>query len=561
MSWDGTNNRIGFGTTVPTNTITLSSSSTGIAAFNTSDQVTNFQNVVTGWSSNIYGMVSSAGGSIANPLPLQFSVISTTGGSTYRQFTIYDVTTRINAGSGIFDFTNGVSVVAGATNALRGSYIGSSTFQQALGIYPTVNQSSTATFSAIFVSPYFQTAVNTPLLLNLGTNTSADNTGTHTPKFTVDLIGNIVTSNTATNGYTLFNTSDQITNFEDARMSWNSNIFKIGTTAGGTGTIRSTQILSGPIGITVDSQATLLSIASKINLGFGSSAIAAGAGLVSATGTVTSTSSVQNVFGITATVNQSSTGGANLLYISPYLQATGSGGTYLINVGTNSAANASGTHTPKFQVDLNGTTTSASNFIGGFSTTASGSANFGSTSGTGFATATSTALLQYAGSTSVNYRTWMAGSTSTTMNAVAYVNFIVGSSPITIPVTGGFSWASNAVINPIGTITNLGAGITNTATLYVGNASAAGTNNYSLYVAGGQAYFGGAVSINGDASARTTTNKSFTYSLLPTSPSVGMQSVVTDSTVNTWGSSVTVGGGSNTVLVWYNGTNWSVYGK
>lgn len=51
------------------------------------------------------------------------------------------------------------------------------------------------------------------------------------------------------------------------------------------------------------------------------------------------------------------------------------------------------------------------------------------------------------------------------------------------------------------------------------------------------------------------------FASLPASPVTGMQYVVTDATVNTWGTNVTVGGGSDIVLTWFNGTNWVVIGK
>jgi hypothetical protein len=50
------------------------------------------------------------------------------------------------------------------------------------------------------------------------------------------------------------------------------------------------------------------------------------------------------------------------------------------------------------------------------------------------------------------------------------------------------------------------------------------------------------------------------FAKLPTPPSTGMVSCVTDSTVNTWGS-VIVGGGTFKVLGFYNGTNWTVLAK
>ena len=51
-----------------------------------------------------------------------------------------------------------------------------------------------------------------------------------------------------------------------------------------------------------------------------------------------------------------------------------------------------------------------------------------------------------------------------------------------------------------------------------------------------------------------------TVSNLPPSPQAGMVACVNDSTVNAWGS-VVAGGGTLTVLVFYNGTAWTVVGK
>jgi hypothetical protein len=51
---------------------------------------------------------------------------------------------------------------------------------------------------------------------------------------------------------------------------------------------------------------------------------------------------------------------------------------------------------------------------------------------------------------------------------------------------------------------------------------------------------------------------SLTYAALPSLPTVGMICSISDSTVNSWGATAN-GGGSNKVLVWYNGTNWKVF--
>lgn len=54
-----------------------------------------------------------------------------------------------------------------------------------------------------------------------------------------------------------------------------------------------------------------------------------------------------------------------------------------------------------------------------------------------------------------------------------------------------------------------------------------------------------------------------TVANLPPSPKIGMIACVTDSHNNNWGQeAVTTGlGGPFTVLVWYNGTKWTVIGQ
>ena len=51
-----------------------------------------------------------------------------------------------------------------------------------------------------------------------------------------------------------------------------------------------------------------------------------------------------------------------------------------------------------------------------------------------------------------------------------------------------------------------------------------------------------------------------TFATLPSSPLAGMQRYITDSNTATWGATVAAGG-ANKVMVWYNGTNWTVMGK
>jgi len=50
-----------------------------------------------------------------------------------------------------------------------------------------------------------------------------------------------------------------------------------------------------------------------------------------------------------------------------------------------------------------------------------------------------------------------------------------------------------------------------------------------------------------------------TFATLPT-PIAGMLGYITDCNTTTWGATA-AGGGSNKVLIWYNGANWTVAGK
>lgn len=51
---------------------------------------------------------------------------------------------------------------------------------------------------------------------------------------------------------------------------------------------------------------------------------------------------------------------------------------------------------------------------------------------------------------------------------------------------------------------------------------------------------------------------SYAFASLPTG-ATGMMAVITDSDTTTWGATIS-GSGSDTVLAWYNGTNWTVAG-
>ena len=60
-------------------------------------------------------------------------------------------------------------------------------------------------------------------------------------------------------------------------------------------------------------------------------------------------------------------------------------------------------------------------------------------------------------------------------------------------------------------------------------------------------------------SARSYAGPAIPFRSLLANPQVGQLAAVNDSTTAAWGG-VVAGGGANTVLVWFNGTHWTVIG-
>ncbi len=135
----------------------------------------------------------------------------------------------------------------------------------------------------------------------------------------------------------------------------------------------------------------------------------------------------------------------------------------------------------------------ASGAIAFQSSATSTTSNFASaTTGAG---ATTAAGLLFGGASTINYRVVSNGTTSTTLGTGnSYGALIIGSQPITTFSSGTHAWLANAVVKSLGTVTSGGAAVTNTASLYIEGASAAGTNNYSVYSVSGNNFFGGQIS-------------------------------------------------------------------
>jgi len=237
----------------------------------------------------------------------------------------------------------------------------------------------TASSSLVYsISPTFGTSITTPLVVGGATTTSSlvlqATSGVGTTGSNIDfLVGN----NGATNAMRILNTgligvgatlpthtftlgspntgiaiynNTDATNYERLRMYWASNIFNIATEAGGTGTFRQLNLTGGTRTIAIGGSNAFYEYVATTGGAINVSSI---------TGTSTASAGSINYDNVLATINQSGSGGYRARWTSIYEQGTGSGGRYLEDLGTNSAAGGGGTHTPKHRVNSNGDTYNA----------------------------------------------------------------------------------------------------------------------------------------------------------------------------------------------------------
>ena len=129
---------LGIGTTAPTHTLTLPSTSTGIALYNTADQTTNYERVVGAWSGNIFTFAMTKGGTGTDR-----AVNISSGGMVF---------SVDGNGTSIARSTSGTALSTGAFR-ITGTQTQSSGLYSGLGIAPTINQSSTAGYTALLVNP------------------------------------------------------------------------------------------------------------------------------------------------------------------------------------------------------------------------------------------------------------------------------------------------------------------------------------------------------------------------------------------------------------------------
>lgn len=135
-------NASGLGiTTSPTHSLTLPSTGTGIALYNTSDQTTNYERFIAQWASNRIDLIASSGGT--------GTVRDLRIGNTNRSI----VVAAASSSQGGYQFNGGSTATASAvgvnvsytTTSSSGNFVATS-------INPTINQSSTAGYTGILVN-------------------------------------------------------------------------------------------------------------------------------------------------------------------------------------------------------------------------------------------------------------------------------------------------------------------------------------------------------------------------------------------------------------------------
>ncbi len=156
---------LGLGTTLPTHTITLPTSATGFASYNTADQTTNFERVLASWVANVWTIRMTKGGT-GTSRGIQFLTNDGSG------FSISDFgTLSLIGGSGGYGFFQIASDGAGlsldgkltsqagraavrlrSNSSSGGMSASSGAVQQVTQVLGTINQTGTAAYTGLEVN-------------------------------------------------------------------------------------------------------------------------------------------------------------------------------------------------------------------------------------------------------------------------------------------------------------------------------------------------------------------------------------------------------------------------
>lgn len=208
-----------------TSSIEFENTSTeGVTFYNTADKATNWERVRMSWNANVFAITAgSAGTGTGRDIRL-----AARSGNNYVQVS------QTLSGSSIIELVgNTVAWSASASAIITSRWASGASSSTSTGhaIRGTLTQSGTGGYTAFLVDCVETSVGSGQKNLALFSVSSAN-------RFRIDNTGATVLSSSATSGIQLYNTADETTNFERLETRWNTNVFEIKTSSGGTGLSR-----------------------------------------------------------------------------------------------------------------------------------------------------------------------------------------------------------------------------------------------------------------------------------------------------------------------------------
>lgn len=312
---------IGTGTTAPVSALQIIETSTSTTRGIASDQ----------YSTNASGAritMRKARGTFASPTVIVTAdtlaswTASGYDGTNFIESGKILITSTGTVGTGIVPSTMALQTMNAAGTLTTGILIDQAqkvTFAGHLVVEGVTSTGATGTGNFVFdTAPTFTTSITTPMAI-------VPSTGT---------------------GFYLYNTTDQVTNYERLQIYKSANIFRIEVQNGGTGSARVLALVGGA-GRTI----TIGNTAITGLYQFGAGTSGTGLSALGVNGAWSNSSGINNGYSFLQTINQSGSAGYRGVWVSPFEQAVGSGPKLLFDVGTNTLADGAGAHTSKASID------------------------------------------------------------------------------------------------------------------------------------------------------------------------------------------------------------------
>jgi len=175
-----TSGPVGIATTAPTHSLTLGSAGTGFAIYNTADQTTNLERLRQYWSSNAFTIATEASGTgVVRNLLI---------GTQSRKMTIAEGGSPL----GFFQLIGSTGTANASVASVSGSLSQSTGWSRGFSILNAIYNTGTASYSALWISPFQSTlGSGSKFLIDAGTNSAGNGAGVHSSKFVVTNEGNV----------------------------------------------------------------------------------------------------------------------------------------------------------------------------------------------------------------------------------------------------------------------------------------------------------------------------------------------------------------------------------